>query len=196
MDIKDILAAEAAKLEKPAPTTEGLRSLTSLGRELARVEREIVDTEKRLKSLKQRKNDIVHKEMPELMDRVGQDHIGLPEARLDLVLDDWFKAVLPADSEEALKWLTENGHGDLIKHQMTISLPRDTEELAERIRQRVEQMAAEFDVAVSIETKSTVPWQTLTAFVKEQVRAGAALPLETLGATVGRVVKIKKRKEK
>jgi hypothetical protein len=40
-----------------------------------------------------------------------------------------------------------------------------------------------------------IPWNTLTAFVKEQCELGAALELDTIGATVGRVVKIKPRKK-
>ena len=40
----------------------------------------------------------------------------------------------------------------------------------------------------------SVPWNTLTAFVKEQVEAGTVIDLKKLGATVGQVVKLKKRK--
>jgi hypothetical protein len=45
-----------------------------------------------------------------------------------------------------------------------------------------------------LDVRRDVHWKTLTAFVKEQVRQGSPLPLETLGATVGKVVKIKERK--
>lgn len=40
-----------------------------------------------------------------------------------------------------------------------------------------------------------VHWATLTSFVKEQTRAKQILPLASLGATVGRIVKIVKRKK-
>ena len=40
-----------------------------------------------------------------------------------------------------------------------------------------------------------VPWTTLTALVKEQVEQGEPVPLDTLGATVGQVAKITKRKK-
>lgn len=41
-----------------------------------------------------------------------------------------------------------------------------------------------------------VPWNTLTAFVREQIEEhGRTPPLELLGATVGRVAKIKKEKK-
>jgi hypothetical protein len=47
------------------------------------------------------------------------------------------------------------------------------------------------------ENKRAMPWNTLTSFVKEQVEVKQKTPnLEVIGATVGKIVKLKPRKEK
>ena len=50
-------------------------------------------------------------------------------------------------------------------------------------------------VSASTGLELTVPWNTLTSYVREQVEGDhPPLDLEILGATAGQVVKIKKRK--
>ena len=49
---------------------------------------------------------------------------------------------------------------------------------------------------IEYSNKFGVPWNTLTAFVKEQIEEKKVTPpLELLGATVGRVVQVVKQKK-
>lgn len=103
----------------------------------------------------------------------------------------FYKAVLPEESDAGLRWLEKNKHGDLIKRVFTVKLPMNSRKHAEALRKLVQKL----DLAY--EEKETVPWTTLTAFVKEMIeKRKKAVPLEILGAMIGRVVKIKQEREK
>lgn len=111
----------------------------------------------------------------------------LPEMTLEN--KPFYKAVLPADSDAGLRWLEKNGHGDLIKRVFDVRLPMNSKKQADKLRKFVQQL----DLAY--EEKETVPWTTLTAFVKEMIeKRKKAVPLDILGAMIGRVVKIKQER--
>ena len=121
--------------------------------------------------------------------------------------------------EMALRWLGVNAPG-LVTTDITISLPKGSTETARQIREDLIARYAQPNdpdlVPVNperIQIVEGVHWGALTSFVKEQVRDHhretvavaprtgnieelEALPLDILGATIGRVAKIVKRKKK
>lgn len=134
------------------------------------------------------------KVLVDLLDEAEVDRVGLPEHDLDAVLENFCRATLPKDPdarEAAISWLDNNGHGSMVRLSIGFSLPSGPNEYKEALALKAK-LEKEYDTEVSVDTN--VPWNTLTAFVKEQLRKGAVIPLETLGAYVGRVVKLKKRK--
>lgn len=122
--------------------------------------------------------------------------------------------------ERAFAWLEENGFGSLIKHDVTYSFRRGEENKAHWLTDLVVQAAAKragrlaeaaksegrdltaddtWDIPIPVVRKN-VPHSTLTSLVRTQTELPADdpakknLPLEILGAIVGRIVKIKPRK--
>lgn len=91
------------------------------------------------------------------------------------------------DPEAALGWLEENGHGDLEKHQVTVTLGRGCDAVAAELVEvlRRHPAANSFEVA----HRRVVWWNTLAAFAREQVGQGGDPPLDLLG--VRRVVRAK-----
>lgn len=143
----------------------------------------------------ERKNAILFNELPEMFDEVKITSLGL-DAEGDLPayhteLKDFYKASIPKDKEEpAFKWLEKNKHGDMIKTVITIELGRGDRATAKLVEDFLKKQK------VGYTRKLAVPWNTLTAFVKEQTEKQIALPLDLLGATIGRVVKLIPVKEK
>jgi hypothetical protein len=188
-----------------APSVDESKSLTQLGTELFQVEEHIEELNLQLEAAKERRLQLTMKELPDYMLRVGQDKMGLEEWGVDLIREQYYHANIKAEWPEeqrqaAFQWLTDNGHEDLIKTVFTIQFPRRMYEVALWLSEKVKTLRfpgkgkeiAMPDASVAL----GVPWNTLTAFVREQVEAGNELPLETLGATVGWIVKVKKRKGK
>jgi hypothetical protein len=137
------------------------------------------------------------------MSKVGQDRIGLEAHGVDLVKEAYYHANIAADWPEekrqiAFDWLVSSGNEDLIKTTFTMQFPRKMFDVAVWLKKQVAKLkfpgkGKEIEMPEAVVTLG-VPWNTLTAFVKEQIEKGAELPLETLGATVGWIVKVKQRK--
>ena len=187
-----------------APSEAESKDLAQLGRELFEVDSSISALEEKLSTARERRKTLTQTELPEYFTRVGQDRMGLPEFGVDLILENFVHANIAADWEPerrdaAFAWLEDNGHGDIIKVEMTLKFPRTAMALARWVQQVLETMKLPkqfLNMSIPpIEVGLGVPWNTLTAWAKEQIRNGAALPLDTLGVTTGQVVKIKKREE-
>lgn len=178
---------------------EELRRAQALAKEFVGLGLSIEDLEKQVKNLKTRKNQIESREIPDLFSEIGIDVIGLPDDQCDVVVRPYCKANIAANWEEerreaAFCWLDENGHGDVISVTISVDFKRGEKALADELQDLIR---SKFSGANShpVKVEMGVPWGTLTALVKEQIEQGETVPLETLGATVGQVAKITKRKK-
>jgi len=139
--------------------------------------------------------------LPDLLDKAGVDRIGVPargnQAAFDVVLRPYYKAVIAAiwsdeRKQEAFDALEQHKAGDLIRRVVTIYIPHDDPMAAEYERRMV---AMAEKVGLDAEVTRTVPWNSLTSWLRERVEAGRPLPpLEAIGATVGRKATIRDRK--
>jgi hypothetical protein len=166
-------------------------------REMARAMRDLTlqvkDLEDQIEQKQRQLTQLSMKDLPDLFEQHNVRSIGLEaEGNLpayDVVASPYYKAVLPKEEDEGLRWLEANGHGDMIKRQYVVNLAMDTEQQATALRSFLEEHDLAFD------EKETVPWTTLTAFVKEQIEKRKTIPpLDILGATVGKIVKLKPKK--
>jgi len=190
-----------------APDEGESLQLTMLGRELYSVDKKIKDLEADLESAKALREDLTRKRLPDYLKRIAQDKIGLPEFDVDLVLENYYHANIKADwpdeqKERAFAYLEKRGDGDLIKTQVVMMFGRTELWKVRWLQATISLLAKELRAAGGEApdlpepfVQMTIPWNTLTAFVKEQVELGAQLDLDVLGASVGQVVKIKKRKK-
>ena len=206
-----------------APSTEQSLSVREKAVELVTIDQRIEKGEQLLTELKARREVIARRELVDAMDAIGQDVLGLAEFEVDIKTEDFVFASIPnPDSEKdpevaarkaelragAFAWLVENEHDGLIKTVVTVELPRGAYEDAQRIKRVIDELRPidpetgepcgnnVAPLGYSAQIQESVHWGTLTSFVKEQLkRPEVALPLEMLGATVGRVAKIVKRKK-
>lgn len=137
-------------------------------------------------------------ELPDLMDEAGIDHIGVPAEgnypAFDAKLKPDIRANIaanwpPEKRQEAFNWLDKNGHGDLIKTTFEIYIPREDRKLAKKIRTTLKKLK------VTPEVTEAVNHQTLSAWLREMISDKKLPPLEIIGGYVGRIVKLKERKD-
>ncbi len=129
---------------------------------------------------------------------INIDSLGLPaEGNLpayDTELKPYYKANIPVDWEPerrqaAFDYLDEQNAGDIIKSVFIVAIPRGKRAVALKVQKALEKLKVEYTADLS------VPWNTLTAWVKESVEKHKTVPnLDVLGATVGQVVNLKERK--
>lgn len=161
--------------------------------------REISITEQ-LTDIHLQKQTLIQKDLPDLFNEAGVDSITIqaegnqPSYTADLkpfytanIAASW-----PQDKREAaFQWLQDNGHQDLIKTEIVITLGRGEADTAAKVQAALKALDVPFTSSLSVH------FQTLSAFVKEQItKYHKTIPLEILGAQVGENVKIKLQKEK
>lgn len=181
----------------PAPTGN-LTAAQAAARRYRDLQLTIANLEDQLAAHKRELRTMQFEQLPDLMDQAGVDSLGLPaegnHPAFDLKLVPFYQASIPAEwsparREAAFKALSDLGHEDLIKTDITISLPRQERQTALRIIAALEQ----FQVTPQI--RESVHHKTLTAWLQEMFEARNPLPpLDVIGATIARIVKVKERR--
>lgn len=150
---------------------------------------EVKNIEELLKEKKKELQRIEEQDLPEAMDRIGMAEFKLTDGT-KISVGTFYNASIPAErKDEAFNWLDEHGHGSIIKTSVKTEFGRGELEIAKAFFEYVRgfnQLTSDpsFDQAVH--------WQTLRAFVKEQVEDGAGLPLDLFGVFIGRKAKVKR----
>lgn len=216
-DIFEEMEHDARARLVDAPAQGAMERMVALGQEAWRIQDWMDRATELMKERGARLKEIFERELVDVMDEAKTDNLGLPEQGLDIKLKPYYKAGLPnpdtAKTDEdrermatlragGLAWLEEHAPG-LINTTITITLPKGSLVLAQRIRA---ELVARYEAPNEegliplppdkIAIEEGVHWATLTSFVKEQTEANEVLPLNLLGAVVGRICQFAKRKIK
>ena len=202
MSFMDELASEAADVSGVA-SDEQLKSLSEKAAEYVALDAEKTALEAMLKKVNESLTEMKHKTLPDIMLGLDVDRHGLASAGVDIVLEDYAKANISADwepekQEIAFQHLEDLGVSDIIRTQVTFSFSKDQYAHAMTVVAMLNLMAEKIEEFGGTEipvpsVKKSVPWNTLTATLKELHKKGVAVDLEKIGGTIGNIVKIKKR---
>jgi len=167
--------------------TENIRSLADQVERLENLNQEI---EKKEKDLKQRKKDLEHisgEVIPTMMAEMGLSHLKLMDGSSVDVKPNYSANITIANREAAFKWLRDNGLGDIIKNEISVSFGRNEDNKAA-------------DYAVLAQERGFQPTQklkvepmTLKALVRERIEAGKEMPTELFNVFVGNKTTIKRK---
>jgi hypothetical protein len=193
---------EVEPLEGPSDTE--LVSVVDLAREQVRLEREVSKLERELSEAKVRLSTIRDDRLPLAMTTLGLSDYSLGSGygvevkehyqcgQLDDAPDEEGKRPL-SERIEALSWLDDNGHGDIARRVVTITLGAKSLETAQELIDLVRCHPAANSFRV--EQRRVVPWNTLAKFTREQIEGGENPPSELLGVQVRISAKITKPKK-
>ena len=157
---------------------------------LKKKEDEVAELEDKLKAKKAEADDISSRVIPELLQEQGLQEIKLADGSKVSVKKE-FRATLPKDDlrrESAYQWLRDQGLGDIIKNNVTVSFGRGEDNKANQL----------MDLAVANgftpQQKSDVAWNTLTALYEERVKAGLDMPSDVFSLWIKDKTKISRKK--
>jgi hypothetical protein len=167
-------------------------------RRLRDTEKEKADLEEKLKIANGKIKEITDKTLVDLFDEAGIDKLGIPaEGNMppyEVTLIDYYHANIPEENQPAAyKWMKETKNEDMIKTTFVVSFGLGETRACKAFRSLLKKNKVPHD------EKQGVPWNTLTAFVKGEFKAGRPITkkvMDMLGVTVGRVAKVVKQKEK
>lgn len=95
-------------------------------------------------------------------------------------------SIIPEKLEDALRWLRDNGHGSLIKNNISGTLGMGEDAVAQEIMSWLGQK-----VPGAFGMKTGVHAMTLKALAKEQTEAGVQMPSECFSLFIGNKIKIR-----
>ena len=157
---------------------------------LKKVEDEIEELEEKLKMKKEEADQIGSRVIPELLQEQGLSELKLADGS-KVSVKKRFRATLPKDDlkrESAYQWLRDQGLGDIIKNNVTVSFGKGEDNKANQL----------VDLAVANgftpQQKSDVAWNTLTALYEERVKAGLDMPSDVFSLWIKDKTKISRKK--
>ena len=192
-DTIDELDELLADSQRSGPTDEQLKSISALVLEHQSIKGRISRADDWMKDAKKRVEDIEANLLPEVLSAAGVESFKTAEGvviEVKPVVAGSIPVKDPAKKAAALEWLRKNGHGDLIKSEISISLGRGTEQLSAEVEKTLRKMGLE------IEKSEGVHPQTLGAWAREMLAKAAKIPLDTLGIYVGRRATVKQSPSK
>ena len=168
--------AEALKNNKLAELTNAVKRLTDL-------EDEISNAELGIKKLKEKANAISQFEIPEIMKELNVAKLKLKDG-YSIEVSNFYSASI-VDQDAAFQWLRENGRGDVIKNDITVTFGRGEDNKAAQYAVLAKGQGYEPVQKVGVHP------QTLKGVVRECDESGIELP-DCFKTYVGNRTNIKK----
>ena len=163
-----------------------MQRMMRMAAEVIETEETIESLEENLADLKKRLNHLKTVELPDLMAENGCSSFTHADSGREIEVSDFVAGSLTKKTEErkiALEWLAKNGAADMIKAEVSVEFGKHNmaKDLAAKLKSE----------GYFVEESEGIHAQTLLAFVREKLRNGEEVPIETLGLYAGRVAKVK-----
>jgi hypothetical protein len=149
------------------------------------VQKKISTAEEEMKKLKEVETTLSEQTIPNLMQQAGISMLKLADGS-SVEVKPFYSARIPASkSEQAFNWLRENGHGDMIKNQVSLEFGMRQDNEAKALVEELKQKG------LAVQQKTSVHPSTLRGFVREQIQdLGKDVPAELFGTYVANKTKI------
>jgi len=173
--------------QKVIKKTDNIQSLADQVERLEQLQRSIENQEENLKDLKKKLEHVSGEVIPTMMSEMGLSHLKLMDGSSVDVKPHYSATITVANKEAAFNWLRNNGLGDIIKNEISVSFGRNEDNKAA-------------DYAVLAQERGFQPTQklkvepmTLKALVRERIEAGKEMPTELFNVFIGNKTTIKRK---
>ena len=168
--------------------TENIRSLADQVERLENLNQEIEKTEKDLKQKKKNLEHLSGEVIPTMMSEMGLSHLKLMDGSSVDVKPNYSATITIANREAAFNWLRNNGLGDIIKNEISVSFGRNEDNKAADYAALAQERGYQPTQKLKVEP------MTLKALVRERIEAGKEMPTELFNIFVGNKTTIKRNK--
>ena len=164
------------------------KSLSDQVVKLKQLEDELVDKEKELKELKRHIELVSGEVIPTMMQEMNISTLKLADGSSVEVKPVYGASITVANKEAAYTWLRENGLGDLIKNEITVSFGRNEDNKAQQYAVLAQGQGFEPVQKLKVEP------MTLKALVRERLESGQEMPSDLFNVFAGNRTKVTRSK--
>lgn len=165
-------------------TDQDKSSLAEQVSKLKDLEDQIKDTEKKLKDLKANADSLSGEVIPTMMTEMNISTMKLADGSAVEVKPVYGASIPIAKKEEAYNWLRQNGLGDLIKNEVTVSFGRNEDNKAASYAELAQGQGYQPTQKLKVEP------MTLKALVRERLESGQEMPTDLFNVFAGNRTKI------
>ena len=168
--------------------TGNLQTLADQVEKLNSLQQRIELQEDNLKNTKKEFDHLSGEVIPTMMAEMGLSHLKLMDGSSVDVKPNYSANISVANREKAFNWLRENGLGDIIKNEISVSFGRNEDNKAADYAALAEERGFQPTQKLKVEP------MTLKALVRERLEAGKSMPTEIFNVFVGNKTTIKRNK--
>ena len=168
--------------------TGGIQSLADQVERLELCDDRIADIENDLKMMKKKRDHISGEVIPTMMSEMGLAELKLHDGSHLKVSTSYRATITEANKEAAFNWLRENGLGDIIKNEISVSFGRNEDNKAADYAALAQERGYQPTQKLKVEP------MTLKALVRERSEAGKPMPTEIFGIFSENKTTIKRNK--
>ena len=155
--------------------TEHIQSLADQVQRLEGLLSRIEKSEDNLKELKKKRDHISGEVIPTMMSEMGLAELKMHDGSHLKVSTSYRATITEANKEAAYNWLRNNGLGDIIKNEISVSFGRNEDNKAANYAELAKGQGFQPTQKMKVEP------MTLKALVRERIEAGKEMPTEIFG---------------
>ena len=167
--------------------TENIRSLADQVERLEQLQTKLDSQEKNIKNIKKELEHVSGEIIPTMMSEMGLSHLKLIDGSSVDVKPNYSANITIANREAAFNWLRQNGLGDIIKNEISVSFGRNEDNKAADYAALAQERGFQPTQKLKVEP------MTLKALVRERIEAGKDMPTELFNVFVGNKTTIKRK---
>ena len=168
--------------------TEGIQSLADQVQRLETMQQQLEIQEDAIKEKKKQIQHISGEVIPTMMSEMGLAELKLHDGSHLKVSTTYRATITEANKETAFNWLRENGLGDIIKNEISVSFGRNEDNKAADYAELAKGQGFQPTQKMKVEP------MTLKALVRERIEAGKEMPTEIFGVFSENKTTIKRNK--
>jgi hypothetical protein len=166
---------------------DAAKTLSDKVLKLKELEDEILNAEESINKLKEQARILSQVEIPAMMQEMHITKLKLKDGESVEIKPFYSAAIIPEVQEQAFTWLRNNGLGDIIKNDITVTFGRGEDNKAAQYAVLARGQGFEPVQKVGVHP------QTLKAVVRERIESGQDMPSDLFKTYAGNSTKITRR---
>ena len=167
--------------------TDNVQSLADQVQRLEAMQQQLEVQEESVKDKKKQIEYLSGEVIPTMMAEMGLSHLKLMDGSSVDVKPNYSATITVANREKAFNWLRQNGLGDIIKNEISVSFGRNEDNKAADYAALAEERGYHPTQKMKVEP------MTLKALVRERIEAGKEMPTEIFNVFIGNKTTIKRK---